>query len=96
MLPGKNEAASTELAERIKQSLSGSFGEAPPVPYTISIGVLTVVPNKFTQLETLYTTCDQALYAAKSNGRNGMSRNRCYNENIPPQHIARTKPQKHD
>ncbi|NBD27232.1 GGDEF domain-containing protein [Paenibacillus glycinis] len=83
MLPGKNEAESTELAERIKQSLRGSFGEAPPVPYTISMGVLTVVPNKFTQLETLYTTCDQALYAAKSNGRDGLSRNR--SEQFPHQ-----------
>ncbi|SDX89837.1 diguanylate cyclase [Paenibacillus sp. CF384] len=75
LLPGTNEAESTELAERIKQSLSGgSLSESQLVPYTISIGVLTIVPNKHTQLETLYATCDKALYTAKSNGRDGVFR----------------------
>ncbi|MBP3962457.1 GGDEF domain-containing protein [Paenibacillus lignilyticus] len=81
MLPGTNEAESTQLAEQIKRSLGGSFGEEPPVPYSISMGVLTVVPNKHTQLETLYATCDKALYTAKSNGRDGMYRSQ--SEQVP-------------
>lgn len=47
-----------------------------PLSYTISIGIITVIPEANTQLETLYTNCDQALYKAKKNGRNAIFHHR--------------------
>jgi PleD family two-component response regulator len=38
------------------------------------MGVLTVIPNAQTKLESLYITCDHALYAAKRDGRNRVIR----------------------
>ncbi|CAM3537130.1 GGDEF domain-containing protein [Paenibacillus lupini] len=73
LLPGKNEAQSNELAERIKKLLE-TVPSSLPVTYTISIGVLTVVPDQHTHLESMYTRCDQALYTAKRNGRNSIFR----------------------
>lgn len=73
LLPGKDESASSELAERIKKMLETAPSNLP-VAYTISIGVLTIVPDPHTQLESMYTKCDQALYAAKRNGRNSIFR----------------------
>ncbi|WP_308637162.1 GGDEF domain-containing protein [Paenibacillus silvisoli] len=76
LLPGKDEAASSEIAEVILQTLRGSGTVLAPLPvtYSISMGILTTVPNARTQLEALYTTCDKALYMAKSNGRDGLYR----------------------
>lgn len=73
LLPGKNEAESNELAERIKKLLE-TVPSSLPVTYTISIGVLTVIPDQHTHLESMYTKCDQALYTAKRNGRNSIFR----------------------
>ncbi|KMY49819.1 GGDEF domain-containing protein [Peribacillus loiseleuriae] len=74
LMPGKDETESNEIAERIKHTLNGTISRSLPVTYTISIGVLTVIPDQYTQLETLYITCDKALYNAKSNGRNSVFR----------------------
>lgn len=73
LLPGKDEPESSALAERIKKMLE-SASRSMPVAYTISIGVLTLVPDQHTHLESIYTRCDQALYTAKRNGRNGIFR----------------------
>ncbi|MCM3629654.1 GGDEF domain-containing protein [Paenibacillus glycanilyticus] len=73
LLSGKNELESTELAERIKTTLE-TASSSLPVPYTISIGVLTLVPDQLTHMESIYTRCDQALYTAKRNGRNRIYR----------------------
>lgn len=74
LLPGKDEAESDRLAQRIKQALEGASHSHLPVNYTISMGILTVIPTPQTQLEFLYTSCDKALYQAKHNGRNGLFR----------------------
>lgn len=74
LIPGKDETDSNQMAEQIIQTLNGAISRSLPMTYTISLGVLTVFPNQYTQLETLYTTCDEALYNAKSNGRNGVFR----------------------
>ncbi|WP_318616570.1 GGDEF domain-containing protein [Sporosarcina sp. YIM B06819] len=70
LMLGKDETDSNEVAEQIIQSLNGSFSRDLPMTYTISLGALTVIPDQHMQLETLYTTCDEALYKAKGNGRN--------------------------
>ncbi|KMY32012.1 hypothetical protein ACZ11_07505 [Lysinibacillus xylanilyticus] len=74
LIPGKDETDSNEIAEQIIQTLDGAISRSLPVTYTISLGVLTVIPDQHMQLETLYTTCDKALYNAKNNGRNGVFR----------------------
>ncbi|HWL23762.1 MAG TPA: GGDEF domain-containing protein [Ureibacillus sp.] len=38
--------------------------------YSISLGVITLIPDKDTTLESLYVSCDKALYEAKHKGRN--------------------------
>ncbi|SFE80015.1 diguanylate cyclase (GGDEF) domain-containing protein [Paenibacillus catalpae] len=73
LLPGKNELESSTLAERIKNMLE-TAPSSLPVSYTVSIGVLTVVPDQHTLLEAMYKRCDQALYNAKRNGRNSIFR----------------------
>lgn len=73
LLPGKGERESSALAERIKIMLQ-SAPTTLPVSYTISMGVLTVVPDQHTHMESMYTKCDQALYTAKRNGRNTIYR----------------------
>ena len=40
------------------------------VSFSLSLGVITVIPNGLTTMETLYISCDKALYEAKRNGRN--------------------------
>ncbi|MBS4201169.1 GGDEF domain-containing protein [Bacillus sp. FJAT-49732] len=74
LMPGKDEGKSNEIAQQITQTFNEVISPNLPVTYTISIGVLTVIPNQYTQLENLYTTCDKALYKAKNNGRNGIFR----------------------
>lgn len=74
LMPGKDEAESNEIATQFKRILNVAISPNLPVIYTISIGVLTVIPDRYTQLETLYITCDKALYKAKSNGKNGVFR----------------------
>ncbi|MGX9133306.1 GGDEF domain-containing protein [Rummeliibacillus sp. JY-2-4R] len=81
LMPGKDVAESNKMTERIKQSLNGANSRSLPVTYTISMGIITVIPEQYTQLETLYTNCDMALYKAKNNGRNGVFRSRIEEHN---------------
>ncbi|HWK24898.1 MAG TPA: GGDEF domain-containing protein [Ureibacillus sp.] len=74
LLPGKDVPESDKLAEQIKLSPNGAIVRGLPVTYTISIGIITLIPEHSTQLDMLYTYCDKALYKAKSNGRNGIFR----------------------
>lgn len=46
------------------------------MPYTISIGVITVTSAEMVPLNTLYKLSDNALYEAKQQGRNCVSRSR--------------------
>ncbi|SEO82500.1 diguanylate cyclase [Paenibacillus sp. OV219] len=81
LLPGHNEVQSDNLASAIMQKISQSTPlGAVPLTYTISLGVITVIPNPKTRIEHLYTSCDKALYHAKRNGRNRMSRSQLHVE----------------
>ncbi|WP_157382132.1 diguanylate cyclase domain-containing protein [Schinkia azotoformans] len=40
------------------------------VRYTLSLGLLTIIPDQNTEWDTLYILCDKALYEAKNKGRN--------------------------
>ncbi|GGI45243.1 GGDEF domain-containing protein [Paenibacillus marchantiophytorum] len=74
MLPGSGIEESTAKAELFRQAIAGTTSSELPAAYTISLGVVTLIPNPDTQLETLYSSCDKALYGAKNNGRNGVFR----------------------
>ncbi|TSI08717.1 GGDEF domain-containing protein [Lysinibacillus sp. BW-2-10] len=70
LLPELNEKESVEKVEQITNYLSKAEIAGVSEKYSISVGVITVVPDKETKIESLYVSCDKALYQAKHNGRN--------------------------
>lgn len=70
MLPGMDEGQSSRVIEQMFHAAYELTLPDLQVPYTLSIGVLTVVPDRHADLESLYSTCDKALYQAKNSGRN--------------------------
>lgn len=73
LLPGTNEIQAFEVAERLRkisEKASVSVSRDHFIKYTISIGIVTVIPDENTSIYTLYKKSDDALYAAKRNGRN--------------------------
>ncbi len=72
VLPETNSAEAIHLAERILNAVSKAqveVGDGDICQLTVSIGVSSV-DGKNTDLNTLLTHADQALYRAKSQGRN--------------------------
>ena len=74
LLPYKDEKQSNLLTKQLQQTLMLSNNRHLSTTYTISIGIITIFPNAQTKLDTLYTSCDQALYVAKHNGKNTFHR----------------------
>ncbi|OCT15824.1 hypothetical protein A8709_09345 [Paenibacillus pectinilyticus] len=74
ILPGMDETESSHFSERLRQTAEVSHVAGSKLSYTISLGVLSFIPDDRTHLEELYSTCDKALYQAKRNGRNGVFR----------------------
>lgn len=77
LLPGVGEEASTRFVEQMVGDLEQASDQqvkVPLVPYSISVGLLTIHPDAHTQMDSLYMTCDHALYAAKRDGRNRVIR----------------------
>ncbi|CAN7729167.1 diguanylate cyclase [Paenibacillus sp. LjRoot56] len=74
IVPGMDERDSSLYSEKLRQAAEGALVPGLQLSYTISLGVLTVIPDERTHLEELYSTCDKALYQAKRNGRNGVYR----------------------
>lgn len=70
LLVDKNEQEAIDLIKQIQQSIQSISVKDKVVQYSISIGVVTTIPTNETNLELLYTSCDKALYVAKSGGRN--------------------------
>lgn len=68
-LPGADQFQAIEFAERVRKSLLESTLEGLP-PYTLSIGLTTIIPDQFTKIDSLYIKSDEALYCAKNKGRN--------------------------
>ena len=71
MLPESNLAATSQVAERLRQSIAQKTidTEVGPVTVTVSLGVITL-DDQCSTLETLLAGADQALYVAKRGGRN--------------------------
>jgi diguanylate cyclase (GGDEF)-like protein len=73
LLPGANEKTALEVAERLRrvtENTSVSIDRNHSIKYTISIGIVTVIPDESTSIDTLYKLSDDALYKAKGKGRN--------------------------
>ncbi|ASA23775.1 GGDEF domain-containing protein [Paenibacillus donghaensis] len=66
--------ASSETAERLRASLSGAVINGAQLPYSVSIGVITVASGERMSLNSLYKLSDTALYRAKQQGRNRVER----------------------
>lgn len=71
-----DEEASDAKAEQLRQAVIDSSSSNHSFEYTVSIGVITVLPDQRTSLNTLYKLCDRALYQAKQEGRNRVVRSR--------------------
>lgn len=71
MLPESDLTAASQIAERLRNSISMNAvnTDAGPVIVTISVGIADL-SNEYSTLETLIAGADQALLAAKRTGRN--------------------------
>lgn len=70
---GLDERDTLAVAERLRKAVEQSIVEAGQnrvINYTVSIGVVTLVPDEHTTLDMLYKWSDDALYTAKKSGRN--------------------------
>ena len=71
LLPGVDEKDAEEVAEHLRWTIENSTVDAGlEIKYTISIGFLSILPDEETDIDTLYKLSDQALYLAKSQGKN--------------------------
>lgn len=73
ILPETDEAAALTLAEAMRASATKiqlMDIVTPQRPITLSLGVSTVIPEKGMKSEDLVNAADQALYEAKTSGRN--------------------------
>ncbi len=71
LLPGADKEGAIKIAERLRKAIEdSSIGTNPEIKYTISIGVVTIAPDRETTVDMLYKLSDNALYAAKMKGKN--------------------------
>lgn len=71
VLPNADEDKAAEIAERVRQSIENMIikCDTQVIPVLISAGVSTLIASE-TNIEQLIKRADDALYAAKKNGRN--------------------------
>lgn len=74
MLPGSDTKTSDEVAERLRKTIEES-STIENIKYTISLGIITLIPNENTYIDLLYKLSDNvSLYEAKQKGRNRVVR----------------------
>lgn len=77
LLPGTDEKDSIEVAERLRKKIEDTpVSVNTEIKYTISIGIVTLIPDSETNVDILYKLSDNALYTAKMQGRNRVVRYR--------------------
>lgn len=74
LLHRADKQASSETAERLRASVCGAVINGVQLPYSVSIGVITVASGERMSLNSLYKLSDTALYRAKQQGRNRVER----------------------
>lgn len=81
-LPEADETTSDEFIRKLRKSVidEGSSSGGNMANYTISFGVVTVIPDSHTIIDKLYKLSDDALYTAKKAGRNRASRSQAIME----------------
>jgi diguanylate cyclase (GGDEF)-like protein len=71
LLLGSDENDSDKIAERLRKTIQESLiNEDVTIKYTVSIGIISMIPDDKTDIAMLYKSSDNALYKAKSNRRN--------------------------
>ncbi|AGK97011.1 GGDEF domain-containing protein [Clostridium pasteurianum] len=71
LLLGSDKDDSYNIAERIRKTIEeSSTNECVTVKYTVSIGIISMIPDEKTDIAILCKLSDKALYKAKANGRN--------------------------
>lgn len=71
MLPSTDFIDSNEVTERLRKIIEkNQVIKNTDLKYTISVGIITLVPDNKTNVDLLYKLSDQALYKAKQQGRN--------------------------
>lgn len=74
LLYGLNEADSDQKAENLRKVVRNCENFMIPGGLTVSIGMITVLPDEWTSLNMLYKLTDRALYKAKREGRDRVVR----------------------
>lgn len=72
LLPNTDQEGSLHIAEQVRQSVENIYFvvDDKSVSITISIGVVSIIPQANGESEELLEMADSALYKAKDNGRN--------------------------
>ncbi|MEK3879510.1 GGDEF domain-containing protein [Paenibacillus sp. FSL M7-0420] len=76
LLYGQDALSSSHQAEALRETLGEASVHCLPCGYTVSIGIVSVLPDQQTSLNALYKLCDLALYQAKQEGRDRVVRAR--------------------
>jgi diguanylate cyclase (GGDEF)-like protein/PAS domain S-box-containing protein len=78
LLPSSTLGGAEAVAERLRRLVESQpvMYDGVPIPYTVSAGVAAVDAGEAIELDALIKRADQALYAAKENGRNRVE---CWN-----------------
>jgi diguanylate cyclase (GGDEF)-like protein len=69
MLPGATMAAAIKVAEDLRQRVSAELSDGTARPVTISCGVAGTYPGQPFDYKATFRRADQAMYAAKEQGR---------------------------
>jgi len=71
LLPQTDERQSMEVAERLRKAAENAvIVDEHQIRYTVSVGSATIVPDMETNIESIFKLSDNALYSAKTQGKN--------------------------
>jgi diguanylate cyclase (GGDEF)-like protein len=94
ILFGADKGAASATAERIRQGFAATRAsfDGEPIDTSVSVGVVSVPAQEFSEVETLLIRADEALYVAKARGRNRVEVADSYGESPRTLAIADDEP----